>query len=78
MALNNTTADALAATLVTALGLTGTEATTALPRLKTFCETLYAHLKADIVITIQTATIVTTGGPTTQTGPAAPINISPQ
>jgi hypothetical protein len=81
MALNNTTADAAATsfvnTLATALSLSSTQKTKALANYKLLFEQLYASLKADIVITIAASSIVTSGSATTQTGPAAPIPLSP-
>lgn len=76
MSMNNGTADTLAAAMVSALGLTGDAATQALVHWKAVCRTLYSGLKTDAVIPIPTSSIVTTGGPVTQTGPAAPVNLS--
>lgn len=77
MALNTGTADALATAIVTALGLTGTQATQALVHWKAVCETLYTKLKTDIDITIGATTIVTSGNASTQSGPPSPITIHP-
>lgn len=44
---------------------------------ESFAKLLYSHLKTDVSIVIPAASIVTVGGPTTQTGPAAPIPLSP-
>lgn len=44
---------------------------------ESFAKLLYAHLKADILITIITGSIVTAGSAATQTGPAAPIPLQP-
>lgn len=74
MALNNTTADAVATAICTALGVTDTASKN---KYKQVYEILYTALKADILITIAAASIVTTGSATTQTGPAAPIPLSP-
>jgi hypothetical protein len=59
------------------LNLTPTQKASALANYKELFEQLYLSLKADITITILTGTIVTTGGPTTQSGPAAPIPLNP-
>lgn len=72
--LNNANADALANAICTALGVTDTAS---INKYKSVYELVYSHLKTDIQITIAAASIVTTGSATTQTGPAAPINISP-
>ena len=81
MALNSTTADAAATayvnSLATLLSLTPTQKTAALKNFKLLFEQLYTSLKTDIVITILPSSIVTTGSATTQTGPAAPIPLSP-
>lgn len=74
MALNNAAADALAASICSAMNITDA-ATKAL--YQTIYRQVYASLKTDIVITILASSIVTTGSPTTQTGPAAPIPLSP-
>ena len=74
MALNNTTADALATAICASLNVTDTATITAY---KNIYRQVYASLKTDIQITIAAASIVTTGSATTQTGPAAPININP-
>lgn len=68
--LNNTNADALAAAINAALGITdpASQAIT-----QTMWRTIYAHLKTDVQVTIQASSIVTTGSAATQTGPAAPI-----
>ena len=74
MALNNTTADALATTICTALGVTDTASKN---KWKAITEAIYTALKTDIVMTILPSTVVTVGSATTQTGPAAPIPLSP-
>lgn len=74
MALDNTSADACATAICSAMGIT--DATT-IAQWKKMVEQLYSSLKTDIVITILASSIVTTGGPATQTGPAAPIPLSP-
>lgn len=72
--LNPTNADALGQAICTALSVT--DATT-ITDWKTICELFYSHLKSDIQITIAASSIVTTGSATTQSGPASPINLSP-
>lgn len=74
MALNNGTADALATAFCAAQGIT---ATNAIAAWKVFCETLYAHLKTDIDITIPMNSITTAGSATTQVGPPAPVTLTP-
>jgi hypothetical protein len=72
--LDNAHADALAVAILDAVGVT-TPASIA--KAKTAIEIFYAHLKADILITIAASSIVTVGSATTQTGPAAPIGLTP-
>lgn len=72
--LNPTNADALATAICSAIGVTDIATQNIY---KTIYETVYSHLKNDIQITIAASSIVTNGSATTQTGPAAPINISP-
>lgn len=71
--LNNSTADALGSAIATALNATNPDTA----HWQTICREFYQKLLTDIIITIQTGTIVTAGGPTTQTGPAAPVPINP-
>lgn len=74
MALDNSTADALATAITTALGVTDT---VTLNKYKQIYEIVYAHLKADIAIIIGTNAIVTAGSASTQQGPPAPVTINP-
>lgn len=74
MPLNNSAADALADAFCAANGVTDAAA---IGRWRSLAELIYSHLKTDIDIIIQAGSIVTTGSPTTQTGPAAPITIHP-
>jgi len=74
MSLNNTTADALGQAIASALGVVDAPA---IAQWKTICREIYSHLKTDVTTTILPGTIVTAGGPTTQTGPAVPIPINP-
>ncbi len=74
MALNNTTADALATALCSALGVV--DAPT-IAIYKTIYRQVYASLKADITITLAALSVVTTGSAATQTGPQSPISINP-
>lgn len=74
MALNNTTADAVAQAICTALGVVDVPT---INKYKLVYETLYAALKADIAIVLAANAVVTTGSSTTQQGPAAPITINP-
>lgn len=74
MALNSGTADAVATAICVALGVTDSISQA---KYKQVYEILYAALKTDIVITILASSIVTVGSATTQTGPAAPIPLSP-
>ena len=73
MALNNAAADVLANTIVTNLGLTGSQATAALTKWKIVTEAFFASLIANGSVTIEPASIVTTGTATTQAGPPSPI-----
>lgn len=69
MSLNNTTADALAQTIVTNLGA----ANSSLSQWQTICRAFFASLTANGTVTIEAASIVTVGSATTQTGPSSPI-----
>jgi len=71
--LNNGTANALGAAIAAALNPSQPDTA----HWQTICQQFYQALLTDIVITILSGTIVTTGGPTTQTGPAVPVPISP-
>lgn len=66
MALNNATADVLAQAIVTALGLTGAQATDALVKWKDVVRQIYSALKVDPVVTstvvVASVTGVTSGG----------------
>lgn len=72
--LNTSTANALGAAIASALGSSNPSDIT---HWQTICQTIYQHLLTDIQITILPGVIVTAGGPTTQTGPAAPVPITP-
>lgn len=74
MALNSATADACAQAICAAIGVTDAAS---IAIYKTVYEQLFTALKTDIVITILPSSIVTTGSAATQTGPAAPIPLSP-
>lgn len=74
MALNNTTADAMAAAICTALGINDSASQAVM---QTQWRAIYARLKTDIQITITTNAITTTGSAATQQGPTAPVNINP-
>lgn len=73
--LNNTNADALASAICSALGVTDAASQT---KYQEIYRLVYSHLKSDIEIILQTGTVVTTGSATTQTGPAVPVDMSPQ
>lgn len=78
MALNNTTADAAAASIVAALpGLTADQRSQATSYWQAFLRSLYASLKTDITITILSGAITTNGNASSQTGPPAPLPINP-
>jgi ApbE superfamily uncharacterized protein (UPF0280 family) len=70
MSLDNASADAAATAICSAMGVS--DATT-IAQYKKFIEALYAHIKADIVVTLAAGSVVTTGSAATQTGPAAPV-----
>lgn len=61
MALSNANADILAQAIVTALGLTGTQATDALAKWKDVTRQLYAALKTDPVVTSTVAVASVSG-----------------
>lgn len=75
MALNNTTADALATAICAALGVT--DATT-IADYKSIYRQVYASLKADIEILITANSITTTGTSSTQQGPTSNLPLAPQ
>jgi len=70
MALNNSTADACAALIVSNLGLTGSQATDALVKWKATMEAIYTSLKTDIQINVTVTSVsgVTSGGGTSGPG----------
>lgn len=70
MALTNATADSLATAFCTAEGITDPAA---IAHWKSLARLIYSHLLADITVSVPAASIVTSGGPATQTGPAAPV-----
>lgn len=74
MALSNTTADALAASICTALGVTDDVSKA---KYQQVYRLVYSSLKADIAITIAALSIGTTGTAASQTGPQAPIILNP-
>jgi hypothetical protein len=74
MALNNSSADACADAICTALNITDTPSK---DKMKAQWRVIYAKLKADITIQIAAGSIVTTGSAATQTGPATPIPLNP-
>jgi hypothetical protein len=71
--LDNSSADALGSAIASALN--GSSPDTA--HWQTICRLIYSHLKTDVTITIAASEIVTNGGPSTQSGPPAPINHNP-
>lgn len=74
MALNNTTADALAVQINTALGIVDA---VSIAKTKAQWRVIYAQLKIDIQTQISALSIVTTGTAATQSGPPSPIIINP-
>jgi len=66
-------ADALAAAIASALGVTDT---VSINKYKQVYELLYSHLLTDITATLGAGTVVTVGSATTQTGPASPVPIT--
>ncbi len=75
MALNNTTADALATSICTALGVADTASQ---DKYKQIYRLVYAALKADIDIIIAANSINTAGSASAQSGPTpSPITIHP-
>ncbi len=74
MALNNGTADAVATAICTALGVVDA---VSIAKYKQVYEIVYTALKADILITLPAASVVTVGNAATQTGPAAPVLMAP-
>lgn len=64
MALSNATADVCAQAIVTALGLTGDQATEALVKWKQTIRAVYSSLKTDIqiAVTVTSVSAVTPGG----------------
>ena len=74
MALNNTTADALAVAICAALGIVDAAS---IQKMKDQWRVIYSGLKTDIQITIQMNAIATSGSAAAQQGPPNPVNISP-
>ncbi len=74
MALSNATADAMVTSMASAMGIT--DAAT-IAQMKVQWRIVYSSLKADILITLPAASVVTVGSATTQTGPAAPVPMTP-
>ena len=76
MALDNSTADSLATAICAALNVTDAAA---IAKWKLICENIYTNgsgIKDSIIVTLQTGTVITNGGPTPQTGPATPVTLS--
>jgi hypothetical protein len=73
MPLSPANADTVASNIVSALGLTGTQAGDATAKWKKIIEELYSALITDITVTIAPGTIATAGSPTAQVGPPAPV-----
>lgn len=71
MSLNNTTADAVATAICSALSISDTNTINVW---KTILRQIYSGLKTDIVATVPINTVVTVGSSTTQTGPTSPVN----
>ena len=74
MALNNTTANAVATSICSALNITDP---TTINAWKSIMQQIYSGLKTDIVITIAATSITTNGSASTQVGPPSPIPLSP-
>lgn len=74
MPLNPTTANALGEAIASALNVTDADAKA---KWKAIANELYDALLADLTVTILAGSIVTTGSAATQSGPAAPIPLSP-
>jgi len=74
MPLNSGTANALGAAMASAVGASDQDT---IDQWKAIANTLYDALLADLTVTILAGSIVTTGSAATQTGPAAPIPLSP-
>jgi hypothetical protein len=72
--LNDANAVLFADAFCTANGITDATAKT---HWESLAKLLYAHLKTDIEVIIASLSIVTTGTALTQTGPAAPIPLTP-
>jgi hypothetical protein len=70
MPLTSGQADTRATAFCSAQGITDTAAVN---HWKALFEAVYAGVLADLTVAVPAASIVTTGGPATQTGPAAPV-----
>lgn len=74
MALNPATAKICADAICAAISVTDPAA---IATWESIVTQLYASLKTDILITLLTGTVVTTGSAVTQTGPVAPVLMNP-
>ncbi len=74
MPLNASTANALGEAMASAVGASDADT---INQWKNIANTLYDALLTDLTVTILAGSIVTTGSAATQTGPAAPIPLSP-
>lgn len=74
MPLNASTANALGEAMASAVGASDQDT---IDQWKNIANALYDAIKADLTMTIMAGSIVTTGSAATQTGPAAPIPLSP-
>lgn len=72
--LNNASADALAASICSILGIADAPSQS---KMQAQWRDIYAKLKADITIQIAAMSINTTGSASAQSGPPAPIPINP-
>ncbi len=73
MALNNASADALAASICTALGVSSPSVTAT--KYQQVYRLIYAALKTDITATITALSINTAGSATNQSGPPSPVPV---
>lgn len=74
MPLNASTANALGAAMATAVGASDQDT---IDQWKNIANALYDAIKADLTVTILAGSIATTGSAAAQSGPAAPIPLSP-
>lgn len=73
MALNKASADAVGTAIASALGVTNSAA---IANWQKVVEQIFSGIVSDGIVTIPASSIITTGSPSTQTGPSAPVMLA--